>query len=470
MRERWFGATGRRVPEIALDGELELAGALVLDSPEADTRHFALHTPRAGRSWYALRTPTEVKDGARTTRGRMRARHRPGAARPRPDGADLWLSRTSRRTRSSPAISRPGPVGRRDAIEVPRRRLDRAVGRARRRGDRHPVVREPAVRPRRACAAARGRSGRRGRTEADRRRRRPRSAPGRGRRPPRPRRHVHRHEVHGLGRRHRRRVFRRSGEHPRRRGDGRRARRHVLGNGRAARSPSACSTASPPRRPRAATGAGQQSAALLVVERDARVRRALRHPRRPARRRPRESRSRRSRASTRCTPCCSGSRRRSSWLPSTTSCARELSDRLSRLGYGGRLAGALADWAGNGEPRGARRRHRADRPGRARGASPAGEVQKTAYEVAHVDDLEAIPVSHGLVWRPVRQAIRRARVRRQRVHERGGRRPGGRGAHREPARPRGDLPRASGQRDVHARRRGGRGSTQGRSSTSPTRR
>lgn len=31
-RERWFGATGRRVPEIALDGSLDLEGALVLDS------------------------------------------------------------------------------------------------------------------------------------------------------------------------------------------------------------------------------------------------------------------------------------------------------------------------------------------------------------------------------------------------------------------------------------------------------
>ena len=31
-RERWFGATGRRVPEIALDGDLDLEGALVLDS------------------------------------------------------------------------------------------------------------------------------------------------------------------------------------------------------------------------------------------------------------------------------------------------------------------------------------------------------------------------------------------------------------------------------------------------------
>ena len=31
MRERWFGATGRRVPEIAVEGELELDEALVLD-------------------------------------------------------------------------------------------------------------------------------------------------------------------------------------------------------------------------------------------------------------------------------------------------------------------------------------------------------------------------------------------------------------------------------------------------------
>ena len=31
MRERWFGATGRRVPEIAREGELDLDEALVLD-------------------------------------------------------------------------------------------------------------------------------------------------------------------------------------------------------------------------------------------------------------------------------------------------------------------------------------------------------------------------------------------------------------------------------------------------------
>lgn len=31
MRERWFGATGRLVPEIAVQGELDVEGALVLD-------------------------------------------------------------------------------------------------------------------------------------------------------------------------------------------------------------------------------------------------------------------------------------------------------------------------------------------------------------------------------------------------------------------------------------------------------
>ena len=32
MRERWFGATGRKVPEIALEGELDVAEALVLEA------------------------------------------------------------------------------------------------------------------------------------------------------------------------------------------------------------------------------------------------------------------------------------------------------------------------------------------------------------------------------------------------------------------------------------------------------
>ena len=31
MRERWFGATGRKVPEIVLEGTINLGDALVLD-------------------------------------------------------------------------------------------------------------------------------------------------------------------------------------------------------------------------------------------------------------------------------------------------------------------------------------------------------------------------------------------------------------------------------------------------------
>lgn len=32
MRERWFGATGRRVPAIVLEGTLDVQGALAVDS------------------------------------------------------------------------------------------------------------------------------------------------------------------------------------------------------------------------------------------------------------------------------------------------------------------------------------------------------------------------------------------------------------------------------------------------------
>lgn len=36
MRERWFGATGRRVPELAVEGELDVTDALVLDHTHDD--------------------------------------------------------------------------------------------------------------------------------------------------------------------------------------------------------------------------------------------------------------------------------------------------------------------------------------------------------------------------------------------------------------------------------------------------
>jgi hypothetical protein len=47
VRERWFGATGRRVPEIAVEGELDLGEALVLDDVSDSTRLHAAH--EAGR-------------------------------------------------------------------------------------------------------------------------------------------------------------------------------------------------------------------------------------------------------------------------------------------------------------------------------------------------------------------------------------------------------------------------------------
>ena len=59
MRERWFGATGRRVPEIALAGDLDLEGALVLD----DVDDAALRSAHAeGRPVVVrARTADEVK-------------------------------------------------------------------------------------------------------------------------------------------------------------------------------------------------------------------------------------------------------------------------------------------------------------------------------------------------------------------------------------------------------------------------
>jgi len=47
LRERWFGATGRRVPEIAVEGELELDDALVLDDVSDEGALRAAH--EAGR-------------------------------------------------------------------------------------------------------------------------------------------------------------------------------------------------------------------------------------------------------------------------------------------------------------------------------------------------------------------------------------------------------------------------------------
>lgn len=60
MRERWFGASGRRVPEIAVEGELDIAGALVLDGVDDETGLHVAHrhgTPVVVRA----RTAEDVK-------------------------------------------------------------------------------------------------------------------------------------------------------------------------------------------------------------------------------------------------------------------------------------------------------------------------------------------------------------------------------------------------------------------------
>jgi len=60
VRERWFGATGRRVPEIAVEGDLDLGDALVLDDPsDAD----ALRTAHEAGRPIVVRaaSPEEVK-------------------------------------------------------------------------------------------------------------------------------------------------------------------------------------------------------------------------------------------------------------------------------------------------------------------------------------------------------------------------------------------------------------------------
>jgi hypothetical protein len=60
VRERWFGASGRQVPELALEGSLDLEGALVLDDVADETRLREAHdhgTPVVVRA----STPEAVK-------------------------------------------------------------------------------------------------------------------------------------------------------------------------------------------------------------------------------------------------------------------------------------------------------------------------------------------------------------------------------------------------------------------------
>jgi hypothetical protein len=60
VRERWFGATGRRVPEIAVEGDLDLDEALVLDDTSDAERLHEAH--EAGRPIVVrASSPQEIK-------------------------------------------------------------------------------------------------------------------------------------------------------------------------------------------------------------------------------------------------------------------------------------------------------------------------------------------------------------------------------------------------------------------------
>ena len=83
VRERWFGATGRRVPELALEGSLDLDGALVLDDVQDDARLREAHaqgTPVVVRA----STPEAVKEALARPEVATRPRPHRRAARPRP--------------------------------------------------------------------------------------------------------------------------------------------------------------------------------------------------------------------------------------------------------------------------------------------------------------------------------------------------------------------------------------------------
>jgi hypothetical protein len=80
LRERWFGATGRRVPEIVVEGELDLGDALVLDEI-GDARE--LHEAHEAGRPIVVRaaTPEQVKEAL--------ARPEVAAALVPPDRRDL---------------------------------------------------------------------------------------------------------------------------------------------------------------------------------------------------------------------------------------------------------------------------------------------------------------------------------------------------------------------------------------------
>jgi hypothetical protein len=68
MRERWFGATGRKVPQIALEGTIDLEGALVLDDVSDAA---AIHAAHEQGTPVVVRASTAEEVRAALSRGEV---------------------------------------------------------------------------------------------------------------------------------------------------------------------------------------------------------------------------------------------------------------------------------------------------------------------------------------------------------------------------------------------------------------
>ncbi len=94
---------------------------------------------------------------------------------------------------------------------------------------------------------------------------------------------------------------------------------------------------------------------------------------------------------------------RDTWIRVDDELAAELRERLAALGYEGNLAETFPAWAGkeNLEERvDGIEQHRPRRAGGIEG----GEMTDKGYDVAHIDELEELPINKGeFVWRPVRR-------------------------------------------------------------------
>jgi hypothetical protein len=80
LRERWFGATGRQVPELALEGQVDVEGALVLDNVSDDS---------ALRAAFDAGTPVVVRASSAEAIKTALARPEVACVLVPPDRADL---------------------------------------------------------------------------------------------------------------------------------------------------------------------------------------------------------------------------------------------------------------------------------------------------------------------------------------------------------------------------------------------